>query len=60
MMDKYPHPSGKSRASIEAYKTSLQKEWEQMPQEVVDGFCLNFHSNLRSIKDNGGKNNFNA
>ncbi|RPB04042.1 hypothetical protein L873DRAFT_1668210, partial [Choiromyces venosus 120613-1] len=28
---------------------TLRYEWDQMPQELVDHFCMNFHLNLLQV-----------
>ena len=57
---KYPRPKGQGRNEIERFKDIIWKEWHAIPQEVIDKYCRAFHPNLRRLKENGGKNNFNA
>ncbi|RPA97260.1 hypothetical protein L873DRAFT_1771670 [Choiromyces venosus 120613-1] len=39
---------------------ALRLEWEHMPQELIDHFCMNFHLNLLQVRAWGGDNKFNA
>jgi len=39
---------------------TLKYEWDRMPQELVDRFCMNFHLNLLQVQAWGGDNRFNA
>jgi len=39
---------------------ALYAEWERMPQELIDRFCMNFHVNLLQVRACGGDNRFNG
>lgn len=51
---------GSSQATREEVKQALLLEWDRMPQELIDQFCMNFHLNLRQVHAWGGDNTFNA
>jgi len=51
---------GSSEETKERVREALRIEWERMPQELIDRFCMNFHSNLMQVQACGGDNRFNA
>ena len=38
----------------------LYAEWERLPQELINRFCMNFHVNLLQVRACGGDNRFNG
>lgn len=44
-----------SREVAEAAKIALQEEWNAIPQELVDRWYDNFHSNLRLMVERKGQ-----
>lgn len=50
---------GASGGTIMQVKTTLQVKWEEIPQALIDRYCLDFHPTLGLITCNNGGNNFN-
>ncbi|KAG0643938.1 hypothetical protein HOY80DRAFT_1031726 [Tuber brumale] len=52
--------TGMSEQTREEVINTLRLEWDHMPQELVDHFCMNFHLNLLQVCVWGGDNKFYA
>ena len=52
--------TGTSEQTRQEVVNTLKYEWDRMPQELVDRFCMNFHLNLLQVRAWEGDNKFNA
>lgn len=50
--------TGASQATVEEAKATLQKVWEELPQEYIDHMCMDFHNKCELVIKNKGDNNF--
>lgn len=51
---------GASKETIAQIKETLVRKWEEVPQELIDRYCMNFHSRCELVLHNHGGNNFNG
>ena len=51
---------GSGEETKQRVQEALYAEWERMPQELIDRFCMNFHVNLLQVRACGGDNKFNG
>ena len=51
---------GSGEETKQRVQEALYAEWDRMPQDLIDRFCMNFHVNLLQVRACGGDNKFNG